>query len=206
MKAKTLIYKDNKVPAAPQEELLASHHPLLDEFLEGGIRWGEISEWGIPWGQALREVVLPFLVSAQKNQTPKPWILWIYGQKDVCINPLAWHARGLDLSHMRFAHTQQPVHELKPIFLSPFFRIIVIDSVRNLSDEECAFLARQARRQQQLLFLIRPFLLSPQQGNVWAKTRINCWRSNEQQRIYAKIVKGRSPRQVTWLETALYQW
>ena len=175
---------------------LSSGHPLLDEFLDGGLRWGELSEWGMPWGQSLRDVILWFLIRAQ--QAEPCWILWIYGQPDISINPLAWQARGLDLNWIRFARAQQPLHELKPVFLSPFFCIIVIDAPQRLADDDCAFLARQARRQQQMLIILRPHALSPGRGNVWAKMRVNCWHDLQQQRIFAKIVKGRRPRQIMW--------
>lgn len=182
----------------PEPTSLSSGHALLDEFLDGGLRWGELSEWGMPWGQSLRDIILWFLIHAQGRHEEPCWILWIYGQNDISINPLAWQARGLDLSWVRFAHAQQPVRELKPIFLSHFFRIIVIDGAQRLNEDDCAFLARQARRQQQMIILLRSYPLSQGRGNVWAKTRVNCWQDMQQQKVFAKIIKGRQPRQIIW--------
>lgn len=175
---------------------LSSGHPLLDDFLDGGLCWGELSEWGMPWGQSLRELILGFLIRAQEAEPS--WILWIYGRSDISINPLAWQARGLDLSWIRFARAERPLQELKPLFLSAFFRIIVIDDALRLQDDDCAFLARQARRHEQIMILLRPHSLSQGRGNVWAKTRVNCWQDLTQERLFAKIVKGRKPRQITW--------
>lgn len=182
----------------PEPATLSSGNDLLDEFLDGGLRWGEVSEWGMPWGQCLRDIILWFLIHAQQRNEGPCWILWIYGQPDISINPLAWQARGLDLSWIRFARAQQPVRELKPIFLSDFFRIVVIDGAQRLHDDDCAFLARQARRHKQMIVLLRSHPLSQGRGNVWAKTRVNCWQDLKQQKVFAKILKGRQPRQIIW--------
>ncbi len=175
---------------------LASHIPLLDSFLGGGLGWGELSEWGLPWGTGLRDLILPFLASAQAQEQLGAWVLWIYGQRDVCVNPLAWHARGVQLGQLRFAASSKPLIELKPLFLSGFFRVIVLDSIPRLSTEDYAFLARQARRLQQHILILQPELLSSAQGNVWARLRINCWRDFSQQRVCITLLKGHQQRQL----------
>jgi hypothetical protein len=182
----------------PSRSLLPSGRTLLDEFLDGGLRWGELSEWGLPWGQGLRDIILWFLARSQKEAELPCWTLWVYSQSEMRVNPLAWYARGLNLDWLRFVNAEHPVKDLKPLFLSEVFRILVIDDDGRLSADDCAFLARQARRHQQAIFLLRPYHLSERRGNVWARTRINCWHDFGQQRVFAKIIKGHRPRQITW--------
>jgi hypothetical protein len=174
---------------------LPSRLPLLDSFLGGGLGWGELSEWGLPWGCGLRDLILPFLVSAQ-GEEPPAWILWVYGQKDICVNPLAWHARGVQLERLRFACSTRPLIELKPLFLSGFFRLIVLDGVPRLMDEDYAFLARQARRLQQHILVLHPYTLTRERGNVWARLRINCARDFTQQHVVLTLLKGHQQRQL----------
>lgn len=195
MKNKYLINLDKSTILAPSDSLLPSGHAQLDASLDGGLRWGELSEWGMPWAQTQREIILRFLVQAQKDPT---WILWIYGRPDISINPLAWQAHGLNLSWLRFAQAQRPLLELKPVFLSGLFRIIVLDGIERLSDDDCGFLARQARRYKQLIMIIHHQSLSSDRGNVWARVRINCWFDTQTQSISAEILKGRRPQQISW--------
>lgn len=174
---------------------LISGQAQLDAFFEGGLRWGELSEWGMPWAQTQRAIILRFLVHAQQESS---WILWIYGRSDIAINPLAWQAHGLDLSRLRFAQAQQPLQELKPLFLSELFRIIVLDGVQRLSDDDYGFIARQARRYKQIVMILHPHHLSSERGNVWARMRINCWFDQKTQSFCAEMLKGRRPGQLTW--------
>jgi hypothetical protein len=175
---------------------LPSRLPRLDSFLGGGLGWGELSEWGLPWGMGLRDLILPFLGSAQECEQPSAWVLWVYGQQDICINPLAWHARGLRLEQLRFVFSTKPLIELKPLFLSAFFRVIVLDGIPRLTDEDYAFLARQARRLQQHIMVLHPYSLTAAHGNVWAKLRINCWRDFSQEHIGITLLKGQQQRQL----------
>jgi hypothetical protein len=174
---------------------LPSRVSLFDSFLGGGLGWGELSEWGLPWGSGLRDLILPFLVNAQQEQPPA-WVLWIYGQKDICVNPLAWHARGVRLEQLRFALSTKPLIELKPLFLSGFFRVIVLDSIPRLMDEDYAFLARQARRLQQHILVLHPYTLTTSRGNVWARLRINCSRDFAHQHVVLTLLKGHQQRQL----------
>jgi len=204
-----LVQKNEKKPmvAVPANQLtqgrartlqppLSSRLPLLDSFLGGGLGWGELSEWGLPWGSGLRDLILLFLVSAQQCEQPPAWVLWVYGQRDVCVNPLAWHARGIKLEQLRFAFSTKPLIELKPLFLSGFFRVIVLDGIPRLQDEDYAFLARQARRLQHHILVLQPYELSSAQGNVWARLRINCWRDFVQHRVGITLLKGQQQRQL----------
>jgi hypothetical protein len=149
----------------------------------------------MPWGQGLREILLPFLVSAQ--QLKDYWILWVYGQSTVCVNPLAWKARSVDLNRIRFVQSTKPLHDLRPIFLSDFFRVIVLDHGLALSDEDCAFLARQARQQRQSILILKPQALSHTQGNIWARLRVNCSQDLRTQILSAELLKGRHPGRIS---------
>lgn len=189
--ASQILEEKTRIP----QTRLPSRLPLLDSFLSGGLGWGELSEWGLPWGSGLRDLILPFLVSAQCEQPPA-WILWVYGQKDVSVNPLAWHARGMNLEQLRFARSTKPLIELKPLFLSGFFRVIVLDGIPRLQVEDYAFLARQARQLQQHILVLHPYELSSEQGNVWARLRVNCWHDFIQRRVGIALVKGHRQRQL----------
>lgn len=183
--------------------VLPSGLPLLDDLLEGGLREGELSEWGMPWGQGLRELLLPFLASAQRKDY---WILWIYGQSKICVNPLAWKARAVDLNRIRFVGTEQPLQDLRPVFLSDFFRLIVIDQGKPLSEEDCAFLARQARRQRQSILILKPYALSHTQGNVWARLRVNCGQDLQTRMVSAELLKGRHPKRLVFNAALMEAW
>jgi hypothetical protein len=189
---------------ASSDEFLASQLPVqclasrvnaLDQFLDGGLRCGELSEWGVPLGRGGRDVILRYLAQRRSN-TPSFWSLWICGSTQVKIYPPAWLARGVDLGKIRFTYSSHPVRDLKPVFLDPFFRVIVIDSPRSLSLEDCAFLAQRARRHRQAILLLRDYFLSPKRGNVWAKLRINCWQDERDERIRLRVVRGLSPREL----------
>lgn len=178
---------------------LASSIPVLNETLEGGLRWGELCEWGCPWGCGGREVIIRFLCSLPSDyQQQTNWCLWVQGQDDVNIYPPAWEAQGVDLAYIRFTSSQNPVKDLKPVFLSSLFKIIILDCPQTLSAEDCQFLARQARQYRQIIILIRNYFLSPKKGNIWAKLRLNCWRQHLSEKFFIKVIKGLSPRQISF--------
>ncbi len=161
---------------------LPSGIPVLDDFLQGGLPMGALTEWGMPLGHGTREILMPWLARLTQQQESN-WLLWIHSQNNLEINPSAWAARGIDLEHLRFARTSAPLRDLKPIFLEPLFKFIVIDSPQDFSDEDCAFIARQARRLQQTTLLLRNNLLRPlssttpkQSSHIWARLRLNTWR------------------------------
>ena len=185
----------NQVQRGLEQPRLSSGMAVLDDILEGGLSWGELSEWGLPWGVGLRDLMLSFIAKAQEAKQTPTWALWIYGQNDIAINPLAWHARGIHLQHLRFVANRKPLIELKPLFLSSFFRLIVLDSVSLLLEEDYAFLARQARQFQQHIIVLHPYQLCAGRGNIWARLRVNCQRDFDQKRICLDILKGRQQRQ-----------
>ena len=178
---------------------LPSAVPQVNQLLEGGLKWGELSEWGSPWGCGGRDVVIQFLAALKSTPDSTPsWCLWVQGQEGVSIYPPAWEARGVDLKYIRFTKSLRPVRDLKPIFLSPFFKVIIIDCAQYLSTEDCQFLSQQARRHRQAIILIRNYFLSPKKGNVWSKLRLNCWHHRLSNHFYLKVIKGLSPRQIAF--------
>ncbi|MBC7658850.1 MAG: hypothetical protein H7249_04005 [Chitinophagaceae bacterium] len=177
------------------ERRLLSGIKTLDALIGGGLREGELSEWGMPWGQGLREFILPFLSRAQADYSY--WILWVYGRQHVAINPWAWHARSIDLDTMRFVSSQDPLQDLKHVFLSDFFRVIVLDQAPHLKEEDCQHLARNARTYGQSILILRPHLLTHEQGNLWTRTRLNCVYDFEKTQTRIEVIKGAPPKTIT---------
>jgi hypothetical protein len=171
----------------------------LDEALGGGLPLGAVTEWGVPLGRGGRDVVLSWLTHLTRphGANERGWALWIYSHADLTVYPPAWLARGVALSHVRFAQAARPLADLRPAFMEPLFKLIVLDGPRGLSGEECAFLARQARAHGQCILLLRDFFLGPSRGNVWAKLRLNCWYDDSSGRFRLQIVRGRAPRRLS---------
>jgi hypothetical protein len=166
----------------------------LQTFFEGGLREGQLSEWGLRPGSGGREVLVDLLAAATQTQK---WSLWVRPKSGVAVYPPAWNARGVKLDRMRFAYTDQPIADLKPLFMDSFFKLIIIDEPKNLSDEECSFLARRAQEQKQIICIIRPYFLCQKRGNVWAKLRVNMWRTGIAEQLCLQVIKGLSPRQMS---------
>lgn len=184
--------------ACPSTALrLASSLPLLTECLEGGIPFGSLSEWGLPLGLGGRELVLSFL--AEATRVPRSmWTLWTHSRSRIDVYPPAWRARGVHLPAVRFARAQDPIQQLKPLFLDPFFKVIVIDAPPNLHDEDYSFLARQARAHNKIIMVLHDYFLSPRQGNVWARIRMNGWLDSSSRKMCLRVLRGFSPRQLSF--------
>lgn len=175
-----LSHYDGVAPATlPVASLkLRSGVPELDDFLAGGLPFGTITEWGAPLGRGGRLVVARFLAAATQGRgLERPVMaLWVRpASTALSVYPPAWRAQGVNLARVRFAHSARPVAELKPLFMDPLFKLIVLDSPEKMAPEDVAYLARQARANGQLILLLRNCMLSSERGNVWAKLRMNCW-------------------------------
>lgn len=180
---------------------LASSISALDQFFDGGLRFGELSEWGAPLGRGGRDIIIRYLTRRGIPAEDKHWCLWICGKTEVKVYPPAWMARGVDLSSIRFTYCSNPVRELKPVFMDPFFRVIIMDAPKHLSTEDCAFIAQRARANKQAIIMIRDHFLSPSQGNVWARLRLNCWQDEDGGRFHVRIIRGLSPRELSLAAT-----
>ena len=198
-------------PKAPSQKL-ASGLLDIDYFIDGGLAFNQLTEWGIPWGSGGRSLILFFLAEATKRGY---YSLWVYDRKDLLVYPPSWQAIGVDLKYLRVAVTSQvektknaftktkkrgiytkAIEDLKPALMSPFFKVIIIDS--HIAPQDYAFLAQRARLQKQLIFVLRKHHLSSRMGNVWAKCRFNSFRDPLSGRCYLRALKGYSQRQMSY--------
>lgn len=173
---------------------LASHVMPLDSLLRGGLRYGEVTEWGIPWGRGGRDAIVRFLAA----MPPDHWGLWVNTRPDTVVNAPAFAAKGVALDRMRFCQTMNPLSDLKPAFMQRCFNLIVLDLQISLKPDECAFLAQRAKANHQIIILIRNFFLSSDRGNVWAKRRLNCWQDSKSGHYSARGIKAVEPHVITW--------
>jgi len=154
----------------------------LDELFST-IKPGDLVEWGIPPGRNGRLIPLQFL----KQKIPTS--VWIYHHHGLGIFASSWISHGVDLQRLFFICSANPVKELRPLFLEDTFKRIIIDSPKKLSSGDLAFIASQARKQAQIVFLIRHYFLSPKQGNSHAALRLNTWQ--QQGGVFSiRVIKG----------------
>ncbi len=164
----------------PQE--LRSGIAALDDCFSG-IRPGDLVEWGIPPGLNGRLIPLQLL----KHRIPPS--VWIYHHHGLGVFASSWISHGVDLRRLFFICSENPVAELRPLFLEDTFKRIIIDSPRRFSNGDMAFVSQRARKQAQIVFLIRHYFLSEKRGNPYASLRINTWQSGEG-RFSLRIIKG----------------
>lgn len=176
---------------------LSSGAPALDRFLDGGLPFGSLSEWGLPLGFGTRRVILQFLAAATHaapEHAPLP-VLWVSSCTALHVFPPTWAAYGVDLQHIGFVRTDHPVRDLKPVFLDAYYRIVVLDMPTHLSRADFAFLAHRARANASIIMVLHNRFLTAEQGNVWARLRINGQRHETQPHgIRLTVVRGLSPR------------
>lgn len=176
--------------AAPPRRLRSCIEEV-DTFLDGGLPFNGVTEFGMPLGKEGRLLLLRFLVNATRGLDMDPiWTLWVSSHSDFRIFPPAWFARGVAPSRIVFTQSQSPAHDLKRAIINPFFKLIVLDSPRHFSRDDCFFINTQARHNQQLILLLRNFFLSNKQGNVWAKLRFNCWKQQNSGRFILRTIRG----------------
>lgn len=171
----------------PQE--LHSGIEALDECFKQ-IKPGDLVEWGIPPGLNGRLIPLQLL----KHQIPLS--LWIYHHHGLGVFASSWISHGVDLQRLFFICSENPVRELRPIFLEDTFSRIIIDAPRRFSDGDMAFVSQQARQHGQIVFLIRHYFLSQKNGNPYASLRINTWQSGKRT-FSLQLIKGSSIGRVT---------
>ena len=139
------------------------------------------------------------------------WCLWVSARPQLHLYPPAWRAAGVDLRHLRYAHNGSPVRDLKSLFIDPFFRVVVIDNPTELSTGDCCFLAHQARKNHQLIVILRDHLLSPYMtsgtnSNVWARLRFNTWRHPVSGAFESEFVRGgKAQQKVAFLAHQIFQ-
>ncbi len=159
----------------------------LDAFFlrRGGIHYGKVIEWGSPIGRCGRFMILRFLRDLHES------VVWIHGQKEELeVYAPAWAERGVDLSLFYFIRSRSPLPDLRPLFLEPAFKVIVMDCPERLSPGDWSFIASKVRENKQLLFVLRPFFLSTKRGNPLVSWRVNCWLKPKQGKYCLNFLKG----------------
>ena len=165
-----------------QSQQLLSGIDALDECF-AGVKPGDLIEWGIPPGMNGRLIPLQLL----KQQIPLS--VWIYHHHGLGVFASSWISHGVDLQRLFFICSANPVKELRPIFLEDTFKRIIIDAPLKFSTGDMAFVSQQARKQGQIVFLIRHFFLSAKRGNPYASLRINTWQSGKRS-FSLQFIKG----------------
>ncbi len=177
---------------------LASCVDRVDDFLEGGLPFGGITEFGVPLGKEGRLLVLKFVANATRGIRTEPmWTLWISSHDTFRVFPPAWFARGVSPARILFAQSERPLRDLKRAISNPIFKLIILDSPRKFTREDCFFINRQARLNRQLVLLLRDFFLSNRQGNIWAGLRMNCWKRYPSEAFVIRVIRGLSHRELT---------
>ena len=161
----------------------------LDDCL-ADVRPGDLVEWGIPPGVNGRLIPLQLL----KHRIPPS--VWIYHHHGLGVFASSWLGHGVDLQRLFFICSENPVRELRPLFLEDTFRRIIIDSPRRFSSGDMAFVSQQARKQEQIVFLIRHYFLSEKRGNPHASLRINTWQSGKRS-FSLQVIKGSNPGRIS---------
>jgi len=167
---------------------------VIDQHLEGGLSIGTMSEWGVPPGRNGRRVIMTILGhNIGRDPSDTRLILWAYAEKNARVYPPAWQANGINLKTIYFTRSENPVRELKPVFMDPLFKVVVLDAPTRFTKDDMAFISTKARQNNQFVFLLRNYFLSPKRGNIWAKLRLNCWLDLVTNQYRLKIVRGMPP-------------
>jgi len=129
--------------------------------------------------------------------------VWIYHHHGLAIFASSWVSHGVDLRRLYFITSSNPVRELRPLFLEGTFKRIIIDAPNTLTNGDLAFITRQARAQQQIIFLIRHYFLSQKKGNAYATLRLNTWQGQYGE-FSIQVIKGSSTGKVVIPTSAFY--
>jgi len=174
----------------PQQNKLLFGIPLLDDFLKGGLPFGKVTELGMPLGKEGRSLLVTLLAHNQ-IQAQKPFrVLWISCFPGISIYPPAWFIRGVSEKDTIFAYSEKPIVELKRAIIHSFFKMIILDAPRGFTRNDSLFLSTQAKKNKQVIILVRDFFLSNLKGNIWAQLRLNCWRRSHKHEFVIRVVRG----------------
>ena len=189
------LLSDRRINTAsnnPQEVKLCSGIKQLDKFLGGGLAFSALVEWGMPFGSGGRRLVASLLARATSGDAADGRLscLWVSAKAQLKIYPPAWQAAGVDLRWLRFTRSSSPVRDLRPLFMDDFFKVIVLDQPASLTMEDCGFITQHARRNRQLIIILRDHLLSTSDSNVWARTRLNTWRDPHTGNLEVEALRG----------------
>lgn len=171
---------------------VAEMHSGIDALDEcfAQIKPGDLIEWGIPPGLNGR------LIPLQLLKQDIPLSVWIYHHHGLGVFASSWISHGVDLQRLFFICSAHPVRELRPIFLEDTFKRIIIDAPHKFSTGDMAFVSQQARKQGQIIFLIRHYFLTEKRGNPHASLRINTWQSGNRS-FSLQLIKGPSTGRIS---------
>jgi hypothetical protein len=172
-----------------QSQALHSGIDSLDECF-AKIKPGDLVEWGIPPGLNGRLIPLQLL----KQQIPPS--VWIYHHHGLGVFASSWISHGVDLQRLFFICSENPVRELRPLFMEDTFKRIIIDAPRKFTRGDMAFVSQQARQQGQIVFLIRHYFLTARRGNPHAALRLNTWQSARRS-FSLQFIKGPNSGRIT---------
>jgi len=175
---------------------LCSGISALDDLFSS-IKPGDLVEWGIPPGLNGRLLPLQFL------KLKIPTSVWIYHHHGLGVFASSWISHGVDMQRLFFICSANPVRELRPLFLEDTFKRIIIDSPKKFSTGDLAFVAGQARKQGQIVFVIRHYFLSTRQGNAHASLRLNTWQAGSGE-FSIRVIKGHQSSLLTIPAVALF--
>lgn len=155
----------------------------IDRLLKGGLALGEVSEWGMPRGRRGRQVIVQFI-----RQFPEP-SLWVSNSENR-IFPPSWSALGVNLKKTYFTECTEPVKELRPLFLEPLIKLIVIDRPQVLKDQDVAFLKQQVSKTGQTILVLRSYFLNAKRPNPLFRRRYNCSFDAHRATYTLRILRG----------------
>jgi len=174
-----------------QQEHLRAFDRDLDLFFGGGLPLSSFIECGFPMGREGRRILLPFLTNASRGlQYNAAFVLWVNGYDNLEVFAPAWFARGLAPDKTVFAQSSDVLVELKQVFLNPLFKVIVIDSPQFFSSADCLFLRRMAKKNRQVILLLRNYFLTNKKGNIACALRFNAWCEHTHEVMVLQAVKG----------------
>lgn len=182
----------NQAILTQSESKIPSKNLTITQFLNGGVPKGAITEIGIPVGFSGRTLIADFV----SHVTRTDLCLWVNGHSDMRVYPPAWISRGINPLKWVVANSAQPVRELKSSLMQPIFQLLILDmEAHQLSADDIAFISMQARLHHYAVIVIRPFLLSNNRGNTWAKLRLNI--TAQKKHIHLSVIKGLTDRHLS---------
>lgn len=187
-----------------KQEKLTLGIPLVDQFLNGGLPFGKVTELGMPLGKEGRSLLVKLLAHHQTPVQKAFRVLWISCFPGISIYPPAWFVRGVSEKDTIFTYSEKPITELKRAIMHSFFKMIILDSPKGLSRDDSLFLSTQAKKNNQVIILVRDFFLSNLKGNIWAQLRLNCWRRPQNRQYVIRVVRGLPSGELRMKESLIY--
>jgi hypothetical protein len=152
--------------------------------------FGKVTELGMPLGKEGRLLLIKLLAVHQTAAQSSFRVLWISCFPGISIYPPAWFARGVSEKDTIFTYSEKPINQLKRAIMHSFFKMIILDAPQGFTREDSLFLNIQAKKNNQVIILVRDFFLSNLKGNIWAQLRLNCWLRPQKHEYVIRVVRG----------------